>query len=99
MDILDILSPTPALSGYPKSESMEIIDQLEEFDRGWYSGVIGWISNNLNSEFYAGLRSAYIKGDYIYIYAGAGITIDSNPNDEWNEIINKMNAIEQIINE
>ena len=99
MDILDVLSPTPALSGYPKNESMKIINQIEEFDRGWYSGTIGYISNNLNAEFYAGLRSAYINGEYIYIYAGAGITLDSNHDAEWIEIENKMNAIDQIINE
>ena len=99
MDILDTLSPTPALSGYPKNESMKIINQIEKFDRGWYSGTLGWISNNLNSEFYAGLRSAYINEDYIYIYAGAGITLDSNNNAEWIEIESKMNAIDEIINE
>jgi len=99
MDILDTLSPTPALSGYPKNESMKIINQLEEFDRGWYSGSVGYISNNLNAEFYAGLRSAYINDGYIYIYAGAGITIDSNEEDEWMEINSKMNAIDEIINE
>ena len=98
MDILDILSPTPALSGYPKDKSIKIIEEIEGYDRGWYSGVVGWISNNLNAEFYAGLRSAYIKDNYIYIYAGAGITIDSNPEDEWNEIINKMTTMDEIIN-
>ena len=99
MDILDTLSPTPALSGYPKNKSMDIINEIEEFDRGWYSGTIGYISNNQNAEFYAGLRSAYINDEYIYIYAGAGITIDSNEDEEWLEIDNKMNAIDQIINE
>ena len=99
MDILNKLSPTPALSGYPKNKSIDIINDIEDFDRGWYSGVIGYISNNLNTEFYAGLRSAYINDEYIYIYAGAGITIDSNEDEEWLEIKNKMNAIDQIINE
>tara|TARA_B100002051_G_scaffold132858_2_gene126274 strand:+ start:9598 stop:10977 length:1380 start_codon:yes stop_codon:yes gene_type:complete len=99
MDILNTLSPTPALSGYPKNKSIDIINDIEDFDRGWYSGTIGYISNNLNAEFYAGLRSAYINDEYIYIYAGAGITIDSNEDEEWLEIKNKMNAIDQIINE
>ena len=99
MDILDALTPTPALSGYPKDESIKIIENIESYDRGWYSGVVGWIGNNLNADFYAGLRSAYIKDNYIYIYAGAGITIDSIPEDEWNEVINKMSTIDEIINE
>tara|TARA_Y100001970_G_scaffold284257_1_gene401240 strand:+ start:2584 stop:4011 length:1428 start_codon:yes stop_codon:yes gene_type:complete len=99
MDILDSIAPTPALSGYPKEEAIKIIENLEDYDRGWYCGAIGWINSNLNANFYAGLRSAYIKNNYIYIYAGAGITKDSIIENEWNEIINKMSAIDEIVNE
>ena len=99
LDILDQIAPTPALSGYPKSKAIEMIESIESYDRGWYSGVVGWIGKDLDADFYAGLRSAYIKDNYIYIYAGAGVTIDSIPEDEWSEILNKMSAIDEIINE
>ena len=99
MDILDFLSPTPALSGYPKKKSMDIINTIENHDRGWYSGAIGWVDNNLNSEFFAGLRSMFIDKNKLYIYAGAGITKDSNKNEEWDEILYKMDTIEELIHE
>ena len=99
MNVLDVLSPTPALSGYPMKKSIKKIDELETFDRGWYSGPVGWINNNFDCEFYAGLRSAYSHNNKINIYAGAGITIDSDPNEELNEINSKFKSIDEIINE
>ena len=76
---------------------MDKIKELENYDRGWYSGMLGWIQNNLDCEFYAGLRSALIKDNNLYIYSGAGITIDSNSNEEWKEINDKMQTIAEII--
>ena len=58
-----------------------------------------WINNNFDCEFYAGLRSAYSHNNKINIYAGAGITIDSDPNEELNEINSKFKSIDEIINE
>lgn len=97
LDIIDSLCPSAALSGYPKDSSIKKINELEKYDRGWYSGTIGWIDNNLDCEFYAGLRSALSRDKHIYIYSGAGITIDSNINEEWLEINSKMQTIAEII--
>jgi len=99
LDILDEITPTPALSGYPKNKSIEKINELENFDRGWYAGPIGWINSNCESEFYAGLRSAYVNKNKINLFAGAGITLNSNPLEEIKEIDNKLQAINKIINE
>ena len=99
LDLLDILSPSPALSGYPKKASLDLISKIEDYDRGWYTGAVGWINNRFNCEFYAGLRSLFIHNNNIYIYGGAGITIDSNNHEEWDEILYKINSIDEIINE
>ena len=96
--VLDALVPTAALSGYPKLASMDIIDEIEEQERGWYAGPIGWIDTGMNCEFYAALRSAYINHNKIYFYGGAGIVINSDANEEWDEIINKIDSIYKIIN-
>jgi len=98
LNILDAIVPTPALSGYPKESSMKIINNIEGHERGWYAGPIGWINSNMNCKFFAGLRSAYILNNKIYFYAGAGIVINSNSDEEWDEIINKINSIANIIN-
>ena len=97
LNILDAIIPTPALSGYPKESSMEVINNIEEHERGWYAGPIGWINSNMDCKFFAGLRSAYIRNNKIYFYAGAGIVINSNSDEEWDEIINKINSIANII--
>lgn len=99
LDILDEITPTPALSGYSKNKSLEKINELENFDRGWYAGPIGWINSNYESQFYAGLRSAYVNKNKINLFAGAGITLNSNPLEEIKEIDNKLQAINEIINE
>ena len=99
LNILDSLVPTPALSGYPKESSMNIINNIEDHERGWYAGPVGWINSNMNCKFFAGLRSAYIHNNKIYFYAGAGIIIDSNADEEWNEILNKINSIHRIVHE
>ena len=58
---------------------------LENHNRGWYSGTFGWIDNQFNSHFIVGIRSGIIKKDCLNIYAGCGITKDSNPVDEYKE--------------
>ena len=99
LKILDSLVPTAALSGYPKHSSMDIINNIEENERGWYAGPIGWIDSKNNCEFYAALRSAYINNNKIYFYGGAGIVINSDYDEEWEEIENKIHSIYNIINE
>ena len=99
LKILDSLVPTAALSGYPKHSSMDIINNIEENDRGWYAGPIGWIDLENNCQFYAALRSAYINNNKIYFYGGAGIVINSDYDEEWEEIKNKIDSIYNIINE
>ena len=78
---------------------MNIINNIEDHERGWYAGPVGWINSNMNCKFFAGLRSAYIHNNKIYFYAGAGIIIDSNADEEWNEILNKINSIHRIVHE
>ena len=61
INILDTISPTPALSGYPKKESLKIIAELENYDRGWYSGAIGWIDSELDCDFFAFIKRPYCR--------------------------------------
>ena len=99
LDILDSLVPTAALCGYPKKESLKMINNLENYGRGRYAGPIGWIDLNMNCEFYAAIRTAYFNKNKLYFYGGAGIVINSNAKQEWDEIERKINAIRNIINE
>ena len=99
LDILDSLIPTAALCGYPKKESLKMINNLENYGRGRYAGPIGWIDLDMNCEFYAAIRTAYFNKNKLYFYGGAGIVINSNADQEWDEIERKINAIRDMINE
>tara|TARA_B100002052_G_scaffold65242_1_gene58473 strand:- start:6279 stop:7547 length:1269 start_codon:yes stop_codon:yes gene_type:complete len=92
-DILFQLHPTPAVAGTPKDVSIDKISNLENHDRGWYSGTIGWISNELNTHFIVNIRSGIIKKNQLNIYAGCGITKGSDPNQEYDESEMKFDYI------
>jgi len=88
-DILKALHPTPAVGGFPKDRALEIIDELEKFDRGWYAAPVGWIGNR-QSDFAVGIRSGYFNRGKFSIFAGAGIVQGSDANEEWLEIESKI---------
>ena len=88
-EVIAKLHPTPAVGGTPKEEALHWINELEDFDRGWYAAPVGWISHDA-VEFAVAIRSALVQGDTVSVYTGAGIVPGSKPKSEWNEIENKM---------
>jgi len=92
------LHPTPAVAGYPKNAAINNINTLESHDRGWYSGPIGWISTQYNAEFKVAIRSGVAKKEQIDIFAGCGITQDSQNDIEYNESEMKFNSILSVLN-
>lgn len=87
-DSLQRLQPTAAVAGLPRKPARQFILKYEPFTRGWYAGSAGYLSLN-KSEFAVSLRSALVEGNYIHLYAGAGIVAGSDPLQEWLEIENK----------
>ena len=93
-DVLDeqlihTLHPTPALGGSPRKEALEFIKQHEPFSRGWYGTPIGWLSPE-KSDVAVAIRSAWVDGNKLYLYAGTGIVEGSNPHAEWEELEHKI---------
>ena len=88
-DILAALHPTPAVCGEPKEQSMQEINRLEGFDRGWYAGPVGWLSSH-SAEFAVAIRSGLIEENKLRLFAGAGIVSGSDPEKEWQEIETKL---------
>lgn len=66
---------------------MEIIDELESVRRGLYGGAIGYIDFNGDMDFCITIRTMIKKADKVYIQAGAGIVADSNPESEYNRVL------------
>ncbi len=85
--------PAGTVSGAPKIRAMEIIDELESSKRKLYAGGIGYFTSNQDFDTCIALRTALIKDKKIYVQSGAGIVADSNPNNEYNETVNKAKAL------
>ncbi|MDQ0457774.1 isochorismate synthase [Rhizobium paknamense] len=84
------LHPTPAVSGWPQRPAQEAIARLEDFDRGFYAGLIGWMDADGNADWALTLRCGFIKGCRATAYAGAGIVAGSTPEKEHAETATKL---------
>jgi len=89
MDLLRALHPTPAVGGVPHDAALSAIRDQEPFDRGWYAGPVGWIGAG-EAEFAVAIRAGLVRGDAIDLYSGAGLVEGSEPEDEWDEIEQKI---------
>jgi menaquinone-specific isochorismate synthase len=88
-DILPKLHPTPAVGGFPKPQALQLIQELEPFERGWYAAPVGWVGYD-SAEFAVAIRSGLIDRDRLLLFSGAGIVRGSQPEEEWAEINNKI---------
>ncbi|MBF0490803.1 MAG: isochorismate synthase [Candidatus Omnitrophica bacterium] len=95
-DIIKALHPTPAVGGVPQTQALKLIGQLEGFERGWYTGLIGYVGLDW-SEFVVGIRSGLVQGKEMTVYAGAGIVAGSDAQEEWQEIENKISNFIKLI--
>ncbi|MFC0309468.1 isochorismate synthase MenF [Gallibacterium trehalosifermentans] len=91
------LHPTAAIAGYPKQTALDFIKRYEPFERDWYAGAIGIISQKF-SELCVGLRSAQLNHDKLHLFAGAGIVKESVASEEWQEISKKMSGLLSLFN-
>lgn len=87
--LLQALHPTAAVGGFPKAPSLEYLSQEEPFERGWYSGPLGYVSQN-EAEFIVAIRSALIKEKECFLFAGTGIVEGSIAEKEWEELEHKI---------
>jgi anthranilate synthase component 1 len=85
--------PAGTVSGAPKVRAMEIIDELEPEKRGVYGGGLGYFAANGEMDFCIALRTAVLKDETLYIQAGGGVVYDSDPEAEYQETVNKSNAL------
>ncbi|HOL21796.1 MAG TPA: anthranilate synthase component I [bacterium] len=93
IDLISASFPAGTVSGAPKIRAMEIIEELEPEKRGPYAGAVGYFSFQGNMDFCITIRTFFIKGDKLYIQAGAGIVADSVPEREYRETENKAKGL------
>ena len=95
-DAIDALKagfPAGTVSGAPKIRAMEIIEELENLNRSFYAGCMGYFDSNGDMDTCISLRTGLVKDKKLYIQAGAGIVYDSVPKKEHQEILNKAGAL------
>ena len=98
LDALSACLPAGTVTGTPKTRAMELIDELENMDRGIYGGAIGYIGFNGNIDFALTIRTLIVKDGKAYVQAGAGIVQGSDPTAEFMETVNKARSLLEVVN-
>jgi para-aminobenzoate synthetase component 1 len=98
-DALAALFPGGSITGAPKIRAMQIIEELEPTRRGAYCGSIGYIGFDGDAEFNIAIRSLHLKDGQLDYQVGGGIVWDSDPEDEYQETLDKARAIRETIDQ
>lgn len=93
LTLVAALHPTPAVCGQPRSDALDLIHKLEPFDRGPYTGPVGWVDAQGNGRFAVAIRCATIEGNRARLFAGNGIVAGSDPLTELSETRSKLQAM------
>jgi para-aminobenzoate synthetase component 1 len=99
LDIIHATFPMGSMTGAPKIKCMELIDQYEDFKRGWFSGALGYIDETGNFDLCVVIRSIIFdkesgKG---YFAVGSAITYDADAAYEYEECLLKASAIMEVL--
>lgn len=93
LGVASLLHPTPAVAGSPLPDALDAIAELEDFDRGRYSGPVGWVDLRGDGDWAVAVRCATIDGARATLAAGAGIVAGSQPEAEWAETQSKLDPM------
>jgi len=97
IDVYGNTFPAGTLSGAPKYKAMELIDKYENQNRGIYGGAIGYFGLNGDVNHAIIIRSFLSQNNTLYYSGGAGLVINSNEENELNEVNNKLAALKKAI--
>ena len=90
------LHPTPAVCGYPTAAAFDYIRNNEAHNRHYYAGYIGLLESD-RARFFVNLRCMNVFDNRAVLFAGGGITTDSDPEKEWEETEQKMDVLLRLI--
>ncbi len=88
-DIIFRLLPAGSITGAPKKKTMQIIREAETYDRGFYTGIMGY-SDGINLDSAVMIRFVEQEGEKMYFKSGGGITCQSDVENEYNEMKQKV---------
>ena len=98
-DMLRLLHPTSAVGGMPKAAALHFLRQHEGYDRAYYSGFLGPVNVAAPgiARLYVNLRCLQVRADEAVLYAGTGLTEDSDPAREWQETEMKLQTVSAVL--
>ncbi|WP_415903466.1 isochorismate synthase [Neptuniibacter sp. QD29_5] len=99
-ELINLLHPTPAVSGYPRDAAMNFLSSNETLARGWYSGGIGIVSYSDEMEFVdlaVVIRSALLENNRLHCFSGVGLVDGSDSESEWQELDSKINSLLDVV--
>ena len=99
LDALQACYPGGSITGAPKRRAMEVIEELETVPRGLYTGAIGYLGFNGESQFNIAIRTLERTGSLLSFGVGAGIVADSDPEMEFQETLQKAEGIRLALGE
>ena len=88
-----LLHPTPALGGEPREKALALLQEYESHERGMYAAPFGFMKDMGDGIVVVAIRSALIMDNVLYAYAGCGVVVDSDADEEYAETNNKMRTI------
>ncbi|MCT7545031.1 aminodeoxychorismate synthase component I [Aliarcobacter cryaerophilus] len=88
-DILSNILPAGSITGTPKKSTIEILKNIENYDRGFYSGIFG-IFDGINLQSFVLIRFIENINNELFYKSGGGITSDSIAKEEYEELLNKV---------
>lgn len=97
MDLLESAFPGGSITGAPKQRAMEIIDELELCKRNLYTGSLGYLTLDGDCDFNIVIRTAVHQNGSYYLGVGGGITVESDPQAEYEETLLKAKAILNVL--
>ena len=95
--MLGLLHPTSAVCGSPLHASLKFLREHEGYERQFYTGYLGPVNFDNNIHIFVNLRCMQLVNEKAILYAGAGVTIDSIPESEWEETEMKLNTLLSVL--
>ena len=93
LELAIALHPTPAVCGSPTELAREAIQEIEPFDRGFFTGMVGWCDAEGDGEWVVTIRCAEVERQVLRLFAGAGVVAESKPEEELAETSAKFQTM------
>jgi len=93
IDCIKACFPGGSITGAPKIRAMEILEEIEPTRRGVYTGAIGYLGFNGETDLNIAIRTMVKKGGNVFFHVGGGIVADSIPASEYEETLHKARAL------